>query len=118
MVTPRMLLAFTLLLTATHCVEIDDRELEEHGAGGGGLCEIDSDDDPCGVCIKQDCCTDFANCVESSDCQGLNSCLLDCGTTDACIDYCFAEWPYGVEPYAYYITCSTNYCSAACASGA
>ncbi len=116
-----------LLLAATHCVEIDDRDLDVHGADDGGgtggtganrLCQIDSDDDACGVCVKQECCDTFAACINSVDCQYFSACLSDCGTLDeACIDPCATQYPEGGLIFVDYLSCSNDYCSTECSGG-
>jgi hypothetical protein len=144
---PRTLLAaFTLLLTATHCVEIDDRDLDEHPAeddGGGGTgrggtggvggtdgggtggtggnpiaCEPDTDDTTCGVCLKQNCCTQLVNCAESDECVGFSDCIYTCGTSSACVEYCYSEFPDGLPLFSDLLDCNVSLCTTECGGDA
>ena len=105
--------ALALLFTATHCVDIDDRELEETNPA----CEIDASDDACGVCIKENCCDTFAACVESVDCQYFNACLAACDYDAACVDPCAVDYPEGLDIFLEYFNCSTNACPVECGVG-
>lgn len=112
---PRMLLAaFALLLGATHCVEIDDRDLEADDGGGDAACQRGADDSTCTVCLKQNCCTQLANCVASSDCVNFSDCIYDCGTTDECITLCAGEYPDGTDPFIDLLYCNVDLCPTEC----
>jgi hypothetical protein len=108
----RTLIPLLSILALAHCVSIDDRELEEHGAddsgrggsrggsssggtstggatsGTGGtsdlpdLCQRDPDDDDCFACDKAMCCTEYQACFASADCLAFVSCGSDCASGD------------------------------------
>jgi hypothetical protein len=113
---PRTLLALTLLLTATHCVEIDDRDLEEHPAGGD-VCGITSSDTQCGACLKNSCCSELTDCAASYDCQYFIICYDSC-TDQPCVDLCVAAFPDGATIYESALRCGEDNCLAECPNDA
>jgi hypothetical protein len=123
MVAPRTLFAlFALLLTATHCVEIDDRDLEvtdgngnDDGTGGGTgtSCEPDADDNACTLCTKDVCCDEITSCDENVDCVYFADCWFACDD-DACVDSCVEQYPDGALDFANFLDCAYGECTDAC----
>ena len=122
MVAPRTLFAlFALLLTATHCVDIDDRDLEvtdgngDDGTGGGSsnACEPEAEDSDCTLCTKDYCCNELEACNENYDCVYFADCWFGC-LDDACEDACAQQYPGGVIDFAAFIECTYEQCFEPC----
>jgi len=120
MVAPRTILAlFALLLTATHCVDIDDRDLDvsdDDGTGGGSgtTCEPQAADNDCTLCTKAACCDELTTCDQNLDCVYFFDCWLDC-PDDACVaQYCVEEYPGGEQDFADFLDCTFTQCFDVC----
>ena len=121
MVTPRTVFALlALLLTATHCVDIDDRDLDvrdgdDDGTGGGSstTCEPDADDTNCTLCTKDYCCGELTSCNDNADCVYFADCWFNC-VDDVCEDACADQYPNGVIDFADFIDCTYQQCLDVC----
>ena len=105
--------ALALLLTATHCVEIDDRELEETD-GNSDLpadCRRDENDSDCFACNKAECCDQLLNCFASPDCLFYIDCGGNCGEDDAaCLAACGDDFPEGEALLFDFTACGLDAC--------
>jgi hypothetical protein len=123
MVAPRTIFAlFAVLLTATHCVDIDDRDLDvsdgngnDDGTGGGSStsCEPGADDTECTLCTKDYCCNEFTACDENIDCVYFADCWFNCAD-EICEDACADQYPDGIIDFADFIDCTYQQCLDAC----
>ena len=48
-------------------------------------------------CLQDACPPQFGACFQNDLCPALGQCLLECGTTDACVDECMPQFPPGVQ---------------------
>lgn len=106
--------ALALLLSATHCVEIDDRELEETGGSGDddlpAECQRFPDDTNCFVCKKAACCDELLYCYSNVDCVTFVECGANCGDDTACFTTCGNDHPEGYSYFLDFSTCGTDAC--------
>lgn len=131
----RALISLIAIAALSHCVSIDDRELEEHGAkhrggssnggssagnttsGTGGtadlpaLCRRGDMDSDCAACSKAACCQEYQACSTNNDCQTFVSCGLACPDGDnACLDGCINSHLVGASLFTDYANCATDAC--------
>jgi hypothetical protein len=138
---PSLFALLALLLTATHCVDIDDRDLEvtegdgdDDGTGGsrggtggsqgggsqggssgtsGDACAPDGDDNDCSLCTKENCCNELTTCGESVQCAEFFYCWEPC-LDDLCVEDCIAMHPVGAEQLGAFLGCTNDYCYDVC----
>jgi hypothetical protein len=139
MVARKLVALASLAFLATHCVEIDDRDLEEHdgdddsggssnggssnggssngGSGGSSVptdCQRDDDDDDCFACEKARCCDEYTACLDSTDCTLYVYCGVGCVDDLACLLECGRSYPEGEAQFSDFTTCGDAACTDIC----
>ena len=83
------------------------------GQGGGGSpCAIHSNDTPCQVCAKTNCCYPLTTCYANPDCQCVADCALGGGSISGCMQQCAINgFPSGLQPL---LSCVGQSCAQQC----
>jgi hypothetical protein len=107
--------ALALLLSATHCVEIDDRDLEVTGGSGDDSdlppeCRRFEDDSNCFACEKAACCDELLYCYANTDCVLFVNCGGNCGDDTACFTACIDDHSEGYGVFLAFTDCGDAAC--------
>jgi hypothetical protein len=91
---------------------------------GASVCAVSSADNPCTICRKNDCCSDWAACEESSSCQSYTSCMASCYQQcipnalacdlASCAQTCASTYSEGYQTFNALASCDTAYCKLEC----
>ncbi|MDW8251331.1 MAG: hypothetical protein RMJ98_18705 [Myxococcales bacterium] len=86
------------------------------GSGGAISCPggVFLPDFTCQSCVDSACCNESQGCANNKECNGLLTCLLECGEDPSCQQPCVNQFPGGIPRLQLLGNCVESSCSLAC----